>query len=142
MKLKILVAATLAWAGLGKAGSVGGGTPPSLELESAEMMRLSKAALKGDVIRLTEFGAEPIYMVPQRSSIRSHSLKAFSLDSANSTLFHTPSEAEKLQTEFGLSVVRSKALPGILPLVKDDLIPKIKPKVETVPASELEKIEE
>ncbi|WP_324952758.1 hypothetical protein [Oligoflexus sp.] len=57
-------------------------------------------------------------------------------------MLHTPSEAEKLQTEFGLSVVRSKALPGTLPLVKGDLIPKIKPKVETVPASELEKIQE
>jgi hypothetical protein len=137
-KFDLLAALALGWATLGNAGSVGGGTP-AVRLESAELMALREGAMNGDVIRYTEFGADPVYMVPQKETIRPRSLRAFSLNKNTSTRFYAPSDAENLQSEFSRSVVRSMALPGTLPLLESDLAPQIKPKVEIVPASELER---
>jgi hypothetical protein len=141
MKLKIVAALIIGWTTIGNAGSVGGGTPPAVRLESAELMSLREGAMNGGVIRYTEFGADPVYMVPQRETIQPRSMRASSLSSRTSIRFYAPSDAENLQTEFSRSVVRSMALPGTLPLFESDLAPQLKPKVEIVPASELERLE-
>jgi hypothetical protein len=110
-----------------------------LDLSQAELMTLKTGALNGDVFRVTpELGADPLYMIPQQATIKSNSLRAASLNSESSTLFYTPSTVETMQSKLSLSIARSMALPGILPVTSDDLTPKFRPKVEVVPASTME----
>lgn len=140
MKFRIAFAIFIgAIAQIGISGGIGGGNPPALEIESAELLMLKAGALNGDVFRVTpELGADPVYMIPQQATIKSNSLRAASVNSESSTLFYTPSTVETMQSKLSLSIARSIGLPGILPVTSDDLTPKFKPKVEVVPASTME----
>ncbi|MDQ3235447.1 MAG: hypothetical protein M3Q07_26855, partial [Pseudobdellovibrionaceae bacterium] len=116
--------------GLGGIG-VGGGAPPALETPETTMMLLKSSAISGDLVRYTEPGYDPIYLRPDIASIKEHSLSSVALDSGNTTVFHTPSDAEAIQAAFGRNLARSlhASMPGVLPLLSDDLTFKVKPKI-------------
>ncbi len=126
---------------IGIAGGIGGGTPPSLQIEAIELMSLREGAINGDAIRLTMPGAESVYMLPDTSSIRPQSLRANSVDAKSTTLFYAKNPVAEAQTSLALSLAKSLKLtmtPAILPVDSSEIVPVLKPKVELVPASELQ----
>ncbi len=140
MTFRYIVAASLLISlDRGNGGGSIGGTPPSVEASKNELMMLQERSTKGDLIRFTEPGYDPVYLRPDIGSIKEHSLSSVALDSGNTTVFHTPSDTETIQAAFGRNLARSlhTSMPGVLPLLSDDLTFKVKPKIETVPVSEL-----
>jgi hypothetical protein len=124
-----------------KGGSVGGGggTPPSVELDKARLQSLQESALKGDLIRITQPGADPVYLRPDLGSMKLNSFSANDLPSGRTALFYAEPPIERKQTQLALSLVRSMRVSmGNLPLLPSDFEVRPLIRIDAVPETEID----
>ncbi|HEY9661124.1 MAG TPA: hypothetical protein V6C65_21945 [Allocoleopsis sp.] len=121
-------------------GTIGGGNPPALELDPANMMDLQAGALADKLIRVKRPGSGYSYMVPLKDSIREYSMSARDLHSGEETVFQTSSMSEKLKFSMSRSAARmaGATIPAVLPILPDDFTVELTPTVEIVSRSYLD----
>jgi hypothetical protein len=121
-------------------GTIGGGNPPALEVDPANMMDLQAGALADKLIRVKHPGSGYIYMAPLKDSIHEFSMSARDLHSGEETVFQTSSMPENLKLNLSRSTARmvGSTIPGVLPILPDDFTLEIKPRVEVVSRSMLD----
>jgi hypothetical protein len=135
LAMLLLLTATNGFGG----GTGGGGVPPAFEVDHARMMELHAGALGDNLIRVKRPGENSIYMKPMKDSISSYSLKARALPSGGETLFRALSGFEVRGTDMSRSMTRTiGSMPGILPILSDDLALELKPIIEVVPMPSLD----
>jgi len=119
-------------------GSVGGGgVPPAIAIEQHQLLQLKNNTLSGGLIRYAEHGYDPVYL--RTESTNERSLSAVALESGNTTVFYTPTQVDQIQSKLSLSMARTMmtTMPGVLPILPQDLALKPKPRIDTVPESEI-----
>jgi hypothetical protein len=115
-------------------GTIGGGNPPALEVDPANMMDLQSGALADKLIRVKRPGSGYIYMNPLKDSIRELSMSAIDLHSGEETVFQTSSFSESLKFNVSRSTARmvGSTISGVLPILSDDFAVELRPTVEVV----------
>jgi hypothetical protein len=120
-------------------GTIGGGNPPALEVDPANMMDLQAGALADKLIRVKSPGSGYSYMAPLKDSIREYSMSARDLYSGDETVFQTSSMSERLNFNVSRSTARmvGSTIPGVLPILPVDFTVELRPTVEVVSRSSL-----
>lgn len=118
-------------------GTIGGGNPPALEVDPANMMDLQAGAFADKLIRVKRPGSGYIYMAPLKDSIREFSMSARDLYSGEETMFQTSNISERLKLNLRRYTARTvgSTIPGILPILPDDFTMELRPTVEVVSPS-------
>jgi hypothetical protein len=131
-----IIATTVGAVGYG-GGTIGGGNPPALEVDYANMMDLKAGALADKLIRVQRPGSGDIYLKPLKESIRELSLSARDLRSGEETVLRTSDMSEKLKFSMSRSTARmvGSTIPGAFPILPDDFTLELKPSVEVVSRS-------
>lgn len=137
MRKHYLLPAMMLYASTGFSGGTIGGGGPSVQLNSSHLQSLQESALKGDLIRVTQPGADPVYLRPDLGSMKTHSFSANALPSGQETVFYAEPPAEKIQIQIALSMARSMKASSGLPVMPSDFEPSLKYTVDSVPMSEI-----
>ncbi|HYX39669.1 MAG TPA: hypothetical protein VE954_41760 [Oligoflexus sp.] len=120
------------------AGSVGGGSLPSVSLET--MATLQTRALDGDLIRIKELGLDTVYLQADTKNMTESTLSAFVLPKGDKVKFFVENPVDLAQRNLTLGMARTMraTMPGVLPILPTDITLKPKPIIDTVKVTDID----
>ncbi|MDQ3231302.1 MAG: hypothetical protein M3Q07_05725 [Pseudobdellovibrionaceae bacterium] len=120
------------------AGTIGGGNPPSVSLET--MSQLQTRALDGDLIRIRELGSDPVYLQADTENMTESTLQAFMLPKGDKVKLFVADPVDLAQKNLTLGMARTMraTMPGVLPILPTDIMLKPKPIIDTVKVTDID----